>query len=190
MPRRWKIPGGDARGADRACRPVLAGDERARAGRAAGPVDHARAIGGRRARVYQWSELRRVAPVLVMPRPPLAKLKKIRRRVAGPAADWPGPGELSRLRALCAGPAQALRDHPAVHRPESTTHLHAVPRLEATAPRRSWPTAAASLMPDARRAAVFPALAEGTVQLGLPAVRPNPHAETSAPAARGAGRLK
>jgi len=66
---------------------------------------------------FQWSELRRISIVLVMPEThPLAKLKK-NRADAPPrsASDRIGARKFSRLCAICADDAQTFRRHTALH---------------------------------------------------------------------------
>ena len=132
---------------------------------------------------FQWSELRRMSAVLVMPEThPLAKLQKI--------------------------PPQRLRDLPLIGlaRENYPDYVRSVrtalkpfgiiprfvalindglstlfPALEANRAAAILADGVASILPRTLVTRPFsPALSEGSVKLGLPAVRPNPHAETFA----------
>jgi DNA-binding transcriptional LysR family regulator len=132
---------------------------------------------------FQWSELRRMSLVLVMPAThPLAKLKKI---APGRLRDLPliglgrenFPEYMPRMRAV-------LKPFGVVPRFDSTANdgvsaLFAA--IEAANSATVLADGIACVMPRSLVARPFsPALPDMSVQLGLPAVRPNPHAETFA----------
>jgi DNA-binding transcriptional LysR family regulator len=129
---------------------------------------------------FHWTELRRVSPVLVMPKShPLARLKKI-----APARlhDLPliglarenFPDYLRYVRRI-------LKPHGVVPRfialeNDGVSTLFAA--LEAHHAAAILADGIASMIPRTLVTRPFaPALPDGTVRVGLPAVRPNPHAE-------------
>lgn len=132
---------------------------------------------------FHWSELRRLSSVLVMPEThPLAKLKRIppaRLRdlpLIGLAREN-YPDYVRFVRNLLKPFGITPRFVALVHDGVSTLF----PALEAHRAAAILADGVASLMPRTLVARPFsPALAEGSVKLGLPAVRPNPHAETFA----------
>lgn len=143
---------------------------------------------------FQWSELRRVSPVLVMPEThPLARLKKI-----APARlrDLPliglarenFPDYVRGVRALLK-PFGVVPHFVALENDGVSTLFAA---LEANHAAAILAHGIASIMPRTLVTRPFsPALSEVSVKLGLPAVRPNPHAETFARLLREeAARLK
>jgi len=132
---------------------------------------------------FQWSELRRVTPVLVMPKfHPLAKLKKIppsRLRdlpLIGLAREN-YPDYVRYVRTMLKPFGVAPRFIALINDGVSTLF----PALEANHAAAVLAEGVASIMPRTLVARPFsPSLSEGSVKLGLPAVRPNPHAETFA----------
>ena len=143
---------------------------------------------------FQWSELRRISPVLVMPEThPLAKLKKI-----GPARlrDLPLIG-LARenfpdyvryvrtlLKPFGVAPRFIALDNDGISTMFAALEAHHAAAILAEG--------VVSIMPRALVARPFsPALSDAPVSMGFPAVRPNPHAESFARLLReAAGRLK
>jgi DNA-binding transcriptional LysR family regulator len=132
---------------------------------------------------FQWSELRRMTPVLIMPEThPLAKLKKIppvRLRdlpLIGLAREN-YPDYVRFVRAMLKPFGITPRFIALINDGVSTLF----PALEANRAAAILSDGVASIMPRTLVARPFsPSLSEGSVQLGLPAVRPNPHAETFA----------
>jgi DNA-binding transcriptional LysR family regulator len=132
---------------------------------------------------FQWSELRRVSPVLVLPEAhPLAKLKKI-----APARlrDLPliglgrenFPDYVGYIRALLKPFGVAPRFIALENDGVSTLFA----ALQANHAAAILAEGIANIMPRSLVTRPFsPALAAVSVKLGLPAVRPNPHAETFA----------
>jgi DNA-binding transcriptional LysR family regulator len=132
---------------------------------------------------FQWSELRRVTPVLVMPEThPLAKLKKIPPArlhdlaLIGLAREN-YPDYVRYVRTMLKPFGIAPRFVALINDGVSTLF----PALEANHAAAILAHGVVSIMPRSLVARPFsPALSEGSVKLGLPAVRPNPHAETFA----------
>jgi DNA-binding transcriptional LysR family regulator len=129
---------------------------------------------------FQWSELRRLTPVLVMPEThPLAKLKKIpparlRDLALIGLARENYPDYVRYVRALLKPFGIAPRFVALINDGVSTLF----PALEANHAAAILADGVASIMPRTLVARPFsPTLSEGSVKLGLPAVRPNPHAE-------------
>jgi len=132
---------------------------------------------------FQWTELRRVSPVLVMPEThPLAKLKKI-----APARlrDLPliglarenFPDYVRYLRAMLK-PFGVTPRFIALDNDGVSTMFAA---LEAHHAAAILPEGVVNIMPRSLIARPFsPALPETAVSVGSPAVRPNPHAQTFA----------
>lgn len=132
---------------------------------------------------FQWSEFRRVSPVLIMPEShPLAKLKRI------PPARLRGqpliglarenfPDYVRFVRALLK-PFGVAPQFIALEN-DGVTPLFAA--LEAHRAAAILAEGVAHMMPRSLVSRPFaPALADTPVRIGLPAVRPNPHAETFA----------
>ena len=132
---------------------------------------------------FQWSELRRVSPVLVMPEThPLARLKKI---TPARLRDQPliglarenFPDYVRYVRAL-------LKPYGVVPRfialeNDGVTPLFAA--LEAHHAAAILAEGIVTMMPGSLVSRPFsPALPDAAVKIGLPAVRPNPHAEVFA----------
>jgi DNA-binding transcriptional LysR family regulator len=132
---------------------------------------------------FQWSELRRVSPVLVMPEThPLAKLKKIaptRLRdlpLIGLAREN-FPDYVRFVRAILK-PFGVTPRFIALENDGVTTLFAG---LEAHHAAAILADGVASIMPRTLVSRPFaPALASVATSIGLPAVRPNPHAETFA----------
>jgi DNA-binding transcriptional LysR family regulator len=132
---------------------------------------------------FQWTELRRVSPVLVIPEThPLAKLKKIppaRLRdlpLIGLAREN-YPDYVRYIRTMLKPFGVVPRFVALINDGVSTLF----PALEANHAAAILADGVASIMPRTLVARPFyPALSDGSVKLGLPAVRPNPHAETFA----------
>ncbi len=132
---------------------------------------------------FQWSELRRISTVLVMPEThPLAKLKKI-----APARlrDLPliglarenFPDYVRFVRAMLkpfgVTPRFIALDNDGVSTMFAALEAHRAAAILAEG--------VASIMPRSLVARPFsPALPDAVVRIGFPAVRPNPHAETFA----------
>lgn len=134
-------------------------------------------------RGFQWSEFRRVSPVLVVPGThPLAKLKRIPpTRLRGQPmiglARENFPDYVRFVRALLK-PFGVAPNFIALEN-DGVTSLFAA--LEAHNAAAILAEGIGQMMPRSLVSRPFaPALADTSVQLGLPAVRPNPHAETFA----------
>jgi DNA-binding transcriptional LysR family regulator len=132
---------------------------------------------------FQWTVLRRVSAVLVMSEThPLAKLKKIpparlRDLALIGLARENYPDYVHYVRALLKPFGIAPRFIALINDGVSTLF----PALEANHAAAILADSVASIMPRKLVTRPFsPALSEGSVKLGLPAVRPNPHAETFA----------
>jgi LysR family transcriptional regulator, benzoate and cis,cis-muconate-responsive activator of ben and cat genes len=132
---------------------------------------------------FQWSELRRITPVLVMPEShPLAKMKKI-----APARlrDLPLIG-LARENYPDYVPAVRSMLRPFGVTPRFVAMINdgitaLFPALEASRAVAILPDGAVSMMPRTLVARSFsPALPEVSVKVGVPAARSNPHATTFA----------
>ena len=134
-------------------------------------------------RDFQWTELRRVNAVLVMPEThPLAKLKRI------------PPARLQDLPLIGLGRENYpdyVRHIRAVLKPFGITPYFVAlmndgvstlfPALEANRAAAILGDGIATMIPRTLVTRPFtPALGEASVKIGLPAVRPNPHAETFA----------
>ncbi len=132
---------------------------------------------------FQWSDLRRMAVVLVMPAThPLAKLKKISpRRLSNLPLIGLGrenfPDYMRSVRALLK-PFGVAPHFIALENDGVSTLFTA---LEANHAAAILADGINCLMPRTLISRPFsPALSEVSVKVGLPAVRPNPHAETFA----------
>ena len=130
---------------------------------------------------FQWSELRRMSPVLVMPEThPLAKLQKIpptrlRDLALIGLARENYPDYVRYVRAMLKPFGIAPRFVALINDGLSTLF----PALEANHAAAILADGVASIMPRTLVTRPFsPALSDGSVKLGIPAVRPNPHAET------------
>jgi len=132
---------------------------------------------------FQWSELRRISPVLVMPEThPLAKLKKIaptRLRdlpLIGLAREnFPDYVRYVRtlLKPFGVTPRFIALDNDGVSTMFAALEAHHAAAILAEG--------VVSIMPRALVARPFsPALSDAPVSMGFPAVRPNPHAENFA----------
>ncbi len=132
---------------------------------------------------FQWSELRRMSPVLVIPEThPLAKLKKIpparlRDLALIGLARENYPDYVRYVRTMLKPFGITPRFVALINDGVSTLF----PALEAHHAAAILADGVMSIMPRTLVARPFsPALSEGSVKLGLPAVRPNPHAEAFA----------
>jgi LysR family transcriptional regulator, benzoate and cis,cis-muconate-responsive activator of ben and cat genes len=132
---------------------------------------------------FQWSELRRISPLLVMPAShPLAKLKKIaptRLRdlplIGLSRENYPDyvPVVRSMLRPFGVNPRFVAMIN------DGVTTLF--PALEANRAVAILPSGAVAMMPRTLVARPFsPALSDVSVMVGVPAARANPHAATFA----------
>jgi DNA-binding transcriptional LysR family regulator len=132
---------------------------------------------------FQWTELRRLSPVLIMPAThPLAKLKKI---APGRLRELPliglarenYPDYVRSIRTLLKPFGVTPRFVALMHDGISTLF----PALEANHAAAILADGVESIMPRTLVTRPFsPALAETSVAVGVPAVRPNPHAVTFA----------
>jgi DNA-binding transcriptional LysR family regulator len=132
---------------------------------------------------FQWSELRRISPVLVVPEAhPLAKMKKI-----SPARlrDLPLIG-LARENYPDYVPAVRSMLRPFGVNPRFVAMINdglsaLFPALEANRAAAILPDGAVAMMPRTLVARSFsPALPDVSVKVGVPAARANPHAATFA----------
>ena len=132
---------------------------------------------------FQWSELRRISPVLVMPEShPLAKLKKI-----APArlCDLPLIG-LARENYPDYVPTIRSMLRPFGVNPRFVAMINdgistLFPALEANRAVAILPSGVVAMMPRTLVARIFsPALPDVSVKVGVPAARANPHASTFA----------
>jgi LysR family transcriptional regulator, benzoate and cis,cis-muconate-responsive activator of ben and cat genes len=143
---------------------------------------------------FQWTELKRITPVLVMSEThPLAKLKKIpparlRDLALIGLARENYPDYVRYVRMILKPFGIAPRFIALINDGVSTLF----PALEANHAAAILADGVATIMPRNLVMRPFaPALSDGSVRLGLPAVRPNPHAETFARLLRAeAARMK
>jgi LysR family hca operon transcriptional activator len=132
---------------------------------------------------FQWTELKRISPVLVMSEThPLARLKKIpparlRDLALIGLARENYPDYVRYVRTILKPFGITPRFIALINDGVSTLF----PALEANHAAAILADGVASIMPRNLVMRPFsPTLSEGSVRLGLPAVRPNPHAETFA----------